>query len=257
MVPDVQLRNREMVKSLFDRAREAGFEVMCLTVDLPVAGNRERDARMGLTVPPKPSMRTIFDIARTPYWVYHLLTEAPIKLPVVEQYADKERLGTKHIVEFLGSEIDDSLTWEDAAWMAKEWGGPFAIKGLLAPDDARRAVDAGASGIIVSNHGGRQLDHAPAPLDALPEIVEAVRGRADIILDGGIRRGTDVMKALALGAKACMTGRPFLYGLGAGGEAGVFRALELFRSELKRDMILTGCQTIADIGPEHVRRVRG
>ena len=149
------------------------------------------------------------------------------------------------------------MTWDDAAWMIQEWGGQFAIKGILTPADALRAVEIGATGVIVSNHGGRQLDHAATPIDVLPSIVDAVSGRADVILDGGIRRGTDILKALALGAKACMAGRPYLYGLAAGGEAGVLRALEIFTSEIQRDMSLLGVAQISDIGAEHIQRCDG
>jgi L-lactate dehydrogenase (cytochrome) len=141
--------------------------------------------------------------------------------------------------------------------MVQEWGGPFAVKGILTVDDALRAIDIGATSLIVSNHGGRQLDHSPTPIDVLPEIVEAVDGRAEVILDGGVRRGTDVLKALALGARACMTGRCYLYGLGAGGEAGVDKALHILRDEIVRDMALLGTRNIQEITRHHVRRRRG
>ena len=147
------------------------------------------------------------------------------------------------------------MTWDTAAWIRERWGGKFLLKGVLRADEAKQAAEAGVDGIIVSNHGGRQLDQVPAPIEVLAEIVEAVDGRAEVILDGGVRRGTDVLKALALGAKACMTGRPFLYGLAAGGRAGVERAFEIFAEEIRRDMMLAGCSRIADIGPDMVRRV--
>ena len=150
--------------------------------------------------------------------------------------------------------MDKSLTWETAAWIRQRWGGKLLIKGVLRAADAKRAVDAGFDGVIVSNHGGRQLDQVPAPIEVLAEIVAAVNGQAEVILDGGLRRGTDVLKALALGAKACMTGRPFLYGLAAGGAAGVEKALDIFAAEIRRDMMLAGCPTIEAIGADLVRR---
>ena len=158
---------------------------------------------------------------------------------------------------YIDRQFDQSVTWDDAAWMIQEGGGQFAIKGILTPADALRAIEIGATGIIVSNHGGRQLDHAATPIDVLPSIVDAVSGRADVILDGGIRRGTDILKALALGAKACMAGRPYLYGLAAGGEAGVSRALEIFTSEIQRDMSLLGVAQLSNIGAEHIQQCDG
>jgi L-lactate dehydrogenase (cytochrome) len=158
------------------------------------------------------------------------------------------------VVQYLDKQFDRRVTWQDAAWLAREWGGPLAIKGILNADDARRCVDSGATAVVVSNHGGRQLDGVPAPIDALEEIVDSVGGRAEIILDGGVRRGTDVVKALALGATACMIGRGYLYGLAAGGEAGVDRALALLRSEIERDLALLGCTSVRVLGRAHVSR---
>ena len=159
------------------------------------------------------------------------------------------------LARYTDEQFDKTVTWDDAAWMMEEWGGPFLIKGILRPDDARRAAELGCAGVIVSNHGGRQLDHAPAPIDVLPEIVAAVDGKAEVILDGGVRRGTDLLKALALGATACMTGRPFLYGLAAGARAGVERAFEILAAEPRRDMMLAGCPDIASLSPDLVRRL--
>ena len=155
---------------------------------------------------------------------------------------------------YINTQFDPSVTWRDLEWMIGEWNGSFAVKGVLDAEDAARAASLGARGIVVSNHGGRQLDHSPASLDALPAVVEAVAGRAEVILDGGVRRGADVAKALALGARACAIGRAYLYGIGAGGEQGVDRALELLRAELHRALALLGCASVGDLGPEHVRR---
>ena len=163
----------------------------------------------------------------------------------------------RSLMTYVGDQFDRTVTWDDAAMMVKEWGGPFAVKGILNVEDARRAVDIGAQCLIVSNHGGRQLDHSPSPIEVLPEIVAAVGDRAEVILDGGVRRGTDVLKALALGARACMTGRCYLYGLGAGGEAGVSKALQILHDEIVRDMALLGTRNVAEITSHYVRRRRG
>jgi len=158
------------------------------------------------------------------------------------------------LVQYINGQFDRTITWDDGAQMAQEWGGPFVVKGVLTVHDALRAIEIGANAIMVSTHGGRQLDHTPAPVDVLAEIVAAVGDKAEIILDGGIRRGTDVLKALALGARAVSIGRPYLFGLGAGGEAGVDRALGLLKEEIVRDMALLGCRTIEEITSEYVRR---
>lgn len=158
------------------------------------------------------------------------------------------------LIEYLNSQLSRSVTWDDAAWLVKEWGGPFAIKGLQSPADARIARDIGASAIMISNHGGRQIDSAPAPVDCVAPMRDAIGNDLELIVDGGIRRGTHVLKALALGANACSIGRGYLYGLGAGGQPGVERALTLLRREVERAMALTGCARIADITPAHVQR---
>ena len=155
-------------------------------------------------------------------------------------------------MEYIAKQFDPAVTWDDLAWMVSEWNGPFVIKGILSPSDARRAVDAGVTAISVSNHGGRQLDGTVTAFEALGPIVDAVGGECEIICDGGIRRGTHVMKALASGATACSIGRPYLYGLAAGGQAGVTRALELLRDEIERDMALLGCRSVAEIGSKHI-----
>jgi L-lactate dehydrogenase (cytochrome) len=168
-----------------------------------------------------------------------------------------QRAGGRNLVahgKYLGDQIDPAFEWKDVKALVAEWGGPFAIKGLLSADDARRAVDTGASAVIVSNHGGRQLDATVPAIEALPEIAQAVGHQVEVILDGGIRRGADILKALALGAKACSVGRPYLFGLAAGGEAGVRHALELLKSELVRAMQLSGCTDVGKLDPNVVRR---
>jgi L-lactate dehydrogenase (cytochrome) len=250
-------RDRDLVKDFIERARAAKYQALCLTVDVQVSGRRERDMHNGLTLPPKFTPRLAFDIALHPaWWINQLRTSAVVPANLSDESA-KYGQDMSTVIKFVDSQFDRSVTWDDAQWMIGEWGGPFAIKGILNASDAVRAVEIGASGIIVSNHGGRQLDHTPAPIDVLPEIVDAVAGRADVILDGGVRRGTDVLKAVALGAKACMMGRPYLYGLAAGGEAGVDRMLNLVGDEIRRDMVLLGTQTLDDIGPRHLRVKQG
>jgi L-lactate dehydrogenase (cytochrome) len=161
------------------------------------------------------------------------------------------------LISYINDQLDRTVTWDDAAWLAEQWDGPFVIKGLQTAEDAKRAVDAGASAIMISNHGGRQLESAPAPVDCIVPIRAAVGDSLELIVDGGVRRGTHIIKALALGANACSTGRGYLWGLSAGGQKGVERALELYRSELLRDMALLGCTKISDINAEFVRHVAG
>ena len=203
------------------RAKASGYVALQLTVDVTVSGNRERDIVTGMTVPPKLALMSLLDIAMKPKWVYKHLTTPKIEVANVAHRPPpgSEKLGG--IIQYLNAQIDRSVTWKDAEWMIKEWGGPFAIKGVMTAADAKRAADIGATAVMVSNHGGRQLDFSPAPFDVLDEIVQAAGDRLEVILDGGVRRGTHILKALALGARACSAGRPHLYGLGAGGELGV------------------------------------
>jgi len=244
-------KDRAVLEDFIDRCRAGGYDALCLTVDLPMTGNRERDLRNRLTFPPRPTAAGLLDMLRKPAWLWHLKTKGPV-LPANLAGHGVETIGD--LARYTEQQLDKAVTWETAAWIRERWGGKFLLKGVLRADDARRAAEAGVDGVIVSNHGGRQLDQVPAPIEVLADIVAAVDGRAEVILDGGLRRGTDVLKALALGAKACMTGRPFLYGLAAGGGAGVERAFEIFAEELRRDMMLAGCPTIAGVGPDLVRR---
>lgn len=238
---------------LMDRARAAGYKSMCLTVDTVTGGNRERDHRTGMNIPISLTPASVIDFLRHPTWLYHhLRTGKPELANLISSPLLFETKGDA-LMAYLAGLMQRKLTWADAERMISRWGGTFAIKGILSAADAVRAVEAGASTIIVSNHGGRQLDTTPAPIEVAEEIIEAVDGRAEVIIDGGIRRGTHVIKALAMGAKACMIGRPYLYGLAAGGQAGVERSLELLKSEVERDMTLLGCNKLSDIGPQHLR----
>ena len=228
-------RDRALVEELLARAKAAGFTGVALTVDLPVAGNRERDGRNDFTIPPRVTFRTARQALAAPAYMADLATAPPI---TAANFAHLKMDGG--LIQFVNAQFSRSVTWDDARWLREAWGGKFAVKGISTPDDARRAIGIGVDAVWVSNHGGRQLDTAPASIDTLPAIADSVRGDAEIIFDGGIRRGTDIIKALALGANAIAIGRAYLYGLAAGGEIGVARAIEILESELKRDMTLLG-----------------
>ena len=248
-------KDRGLSREFVQRAKDSGYVALQLTVDVSVSGNRERDIVTGMTVPPKLSLMSLVDIAMHPGWVFRHLTTPKIEVANVAHRPPpgSDKLGG--IIQYLNNQLDRGVTWKDAEWMIGEWGGPFAIKGIMTAEDAKRAANAGATAIMISNHGGRQLDFSPAPFEVLKEIVDAVGDRVEVILDGGIRRGTHVLKALALGARACSAGRPYLYGLGAGGEAGAAQALKILKTEIERDMALLGCAKISDLDESLIRRV--
>ncbi|MDH5566306.1 MAG: alpha-hydroxy-acid oxidizing protein [Myxococcales bacterium] len=247
-------RDRGLVREFFARCRASGYSTLCLTVDTPTLGQRERDLHNGMTIPPRLTLGALADAALRPAWCWKFLTTRRIRFENVRGAGDADAGDLTTLWGYITEQFDASLDWDDLAWMVQEWNGPFAIKGVLRGEDAVRAAALGVRAVIVSNHGGRQLDHAAAALDVLPEIAAAVGDRAELILDGGVRRGTDVLKALALGARACMIGRPYLYGLGAGGEAGVSRALDLLRAELRRALMLIGAPSVRALEPGFVRR---
>ena len=248
-------RDRGILKDFIQRAKAAGYTALCLTVDLPQAGQRERDLKNGFTVPPQIRLSNILDTMLRPAWLLDFLTSPRMKLENVQTHTHAAQ-NLFSVIDYTTAQFDPTLTWDDMAWMVDEWGGPFAIKGILTVDDARRAVETGVSAVILSNHGGRQLDHAPSPISVLPEVVQALGDEVEIILDGGIRRGTDVIKALCLGAHAVMVGRAYLFGLGAGGEAGVARALALLSAEIRRNMALLGCPSVRQLGHQYVREIK-
>jgi len=248
------LRDRELTREFIDRAREAGFAALCLTFDVPVPGMRERDLLYGLSVPPKLSFGSLLDFALHPQWSLRYLSGPPISFANVAHRIAEGTTDFSSIIQFVTNQYDPSATWDDAAEMIARWDGPVAIKGVMTPGDAKRAAAAGATAVIVSNHGGRQLDGAPAAIDRLESVVDAVGSELEVILDGGIRRGSHVIKALALGARACMAGRAFLYGLGAGGEAGVDRACTILQQQIRRSMALCGVVRTADITGKRVSR---
>ena len=245
-------KDRGLNREFIQRCKESGYDALALTVDVPIAGNRERDLVTGMTIPPKLTLASLFNFAMHPRWVWNYFTSPPLELSNVK---DRIKGDVTTLVSFFNDELDRTVSWDDAAWMIEEWGGPFAIKGILSAEDALRAVDVGASAVMVSNHGGRQLDSSPAPIEVLPEIVDAVGDRIEVILEGGVRRGIHVLKALALGATACSAGRPYLFGLGAGGEAGVDRALEILRTDIERDIRILGCRNIEEVDSTRIRRV--
>ena len=249
------LKDRGLTQEYIDRCREAKYDALCLTVDVPSNGRRERDLRTGMTVPPKLTLKSYLDIALHMDWSFNYLTHKTPSMVNIEHRVPK---GTSDIsvMDFMNSQFDRTVTWEDAAWMIKQWDRPFAIKGILSVEDAKKAVDVGASAVMISNHGGRQLDGCPAPIEIISDVVDAVGEEIEVILDGGIRRGIHILKAIARGAKACMGGRAYLYGLAAGGEAGAFRSLNLLKEEVNNNMTLLGCRNLNEITEDHVRQIR-
>lgn len=247
-------RDRGLTRELMDRAKAAGFSAACVTIDTAVLGNRERDLVYGLTVPPKLTLKSLLGFASRPRWALNHLIHDRVTLPNVSHRVSTLSEEASSVIAYVNNQFDPSVTWDDVAEVARAWGGPFAVKGVMSATDAVRAVEAGATAVMVSNHGGRQLDGVAAPIDLIAEVVDAVAGRAEVILDGGVRRGTHVLKALALGARACMMGRPYLWALASGGQAGVDRFLGLMNSELERDMALLGCRTVDELSRDYVRR---
>jgi len=247
-------RDRELTRELMQRAKAAGYTAACVTIDTAVLGNRERDLTSGLTVPPRLTLKSLMGFALRPGWAMNHFTHPPLTLPNIEHKVGAISREASSVLGYVNEQFDPSVTWDDVAQLAADWGGPFAVKGVMSPNDALRAADAGASAVIVSNHGGRQMDGVAASVDLLEETVDLLQGRAEVILDGGVRRGTHMVKALALGAKACMMGRPYLWGLAAGGQAGVAHVIGLLNSELERDMALVGCRSIDELNRDYVRR---
>jgi L-lactate dehydrogenase (cytochrome) len=239
-------RDRGAGKELVERAQAAGYEALILTVDVPVAGARLRDVRNGLTIPPSLTLGTVLDAATHPAWWLNLLTTDPLEFASLSSWE-----GT--VAELINQMFDPSLTPRDLSWLRESWSGPLIVKGIQHVDDARMVVDLGADAVVVSNHGGRQLDRAPTPLEVLPTVVEAVGDRAEVLVDGGVQSGADVVAAVALGARACLVGRAYLYGLMAGGERGVQRAVDILTSEITRTMQLLGTDSVSRLKPAHVR----
>jgi L-lactate dehydrogenase (cytochrome) len=238
-----------LTTNLIERCKAANFGALALTVDTIVAGNRERDYVTGMTTPPRLTPRSLLSFAMHPEWTFNYVLRERFDLPNISQAVAAGSKIKTSIVDYLDTQLKRTIDWDDAAAMIAEWGGPFAIKGVMSVDDAKRCVDVGASAIMISNHGGRQLDGSRSPFDQLPAILDAVGGDIEVIVDGGIRRGTHVLKALAMGATACSGGRMYLYALAGAGPAGVDRAMGLLRDEIERDMLLMGCSSISKLEP--------
>ncbi|MBA4500940.1 alpha-hydroxy acid oxidase [Marinobacterium marinum] len=247
------LKDRELTREFVQRCKHSGYQALCLTVDTPLAGNRERDLYNGMTMPPRITPRNLLSYGTSFEWLYNLTRDSDFRLANVIHRVDALGQGAMALIDYVNSQFDRTVTWEDAAWLAEQWDGPFVIKGLQTPEDARRAADIGATALMISNHGGRQLEGAPAPIDCIAPIREAVGNRLELIVDGGIRRGVHIIKALAQGADACSIGRPYLYGLASGGERGVERALTLLKTEIERSMALLGVSSVTDLGAEHLQ----
>ena len=237
-------RDRGMVRSLVDRAAAAGCPVLCLTVDLPVQGPRERDRRNGFTVPPRLGLGNLLDYAQHLGWLARMSRGPRITFGNLEQ-PGHAKTALMTLAQHISTQFDPTVTWKELDWLKSVWPGRIALKGILHPGDARRAVEHSVDAVIVSNHGGRQLDGAPSAISALPAIVDAVAGKVEVLMDGGIRRGSDIVKALALGAKGCLVGRAGLYGLASHGQAGVAAAIEILKTEIDITLALLGRPDVA------------
>jgi len=243
------IKDRAFIKDILARAQRARCSALVLTVDLQVLGQRHRDVKNGLTVPPEMKLKNIIDIATKPAWAWSVLKGKRKTFGNISGYVPGME-NVNSLAQWTNEQFDAALNWKDVAWIKSIWPGKLIIKGIMDPEDAKIALDVGADAIVVSNHGGRQLDGAPSSISALPKIVEAVGNRTEVMFDGGIRTGADIMRALALGARSCLIGRAYVYGLGAGGQAGVAKAIEILRKELDITMALCGVSRIEDIGPQ-------
>ena len=246
-------KDRALNQDLLERAKNSNFDVLALTVDTITGGNRERDLRTGFTIPPKLTLQSMLEFALKPSWFLNHITSSPFELPHLKNYVKEGTNTVTSIGEYFSTMLDQNMSWKDAEDLNSKWGGQFALKGIMSVEDAKKAVDIGCSAVIVSNHGGRQLDGSRAPFDQLKEIVDAVGDKVDVICEGGIKRGTHVLKALSLGAKACSGGRMYLYALAAAGQRGVEKALSIMKNEIERDMKLMGCKKISELSRKNLR----
>ena len=237
---------------MLENAKNADVDIMMLTVDTITGGNRERDLKTGFSIPFKLSLNGIFQFAVKPMWAFNYLTHEKFSLPQLDDHVDMSD-GPISIGRYFTEMLDPNLNWDDVSRMVEYWDGQFCLKGIMSVEDARKAVEIGCTGIVISNHGGRQLDGSRSPFDQLAEIVDAVGDDIDVIMDSGIQRGTHVLKALSLGAKAVGGGRFYLYALAAAGQDGVERALELMKLEIQRDMRLMGVSSLKQLSRENVR----
>ncbi|MDC6465459.1 alpha-hydroxy acid oxidase [Pelagibacteraceae bacterium] len=246
-------KDKGLTDNLIERCKQAGFNSMCLTVDTVVAGNRERDHRTGFSTPPKLTLESLLSFAFHPYWTFNYYLGKKFQLSNIIHMTEKGSSIEKSVMDYINEQFDPSMNWKDAEYCVKKWGGPFALKGVMSVEDAKKAIDIGCTAIMISNHGGRQLDGSRAPFDQLAEIVDAVGDKIEVILDGGVRRGSHVLKALALGAKACSFGKGYLFALSAGGEKGVELILQKMKNEIERNMILMGCKNIKELSRKKIK----
>ncbi len=246
-------KDKGLNNALIERCKESNFEAMAVTVDTAVGGNRERDLHTGFTIPMQLKLSSIFSFALHPMWALNYFTKPKWELSNLKDHIKEGTTVMTTIGDYFTKMLDNSLGWKDVEEINKKWGRQFAIKGIMSVDDAKKAVDVGATAIMISNHGGRQLDGSRAPFDQLAEIVDAVGDKIDVICEGGIRRGTHVLKALSLGAKACSGGRMYLYALASGGQKGVERSLTNLRNEIERDMKLMGVSNIQELTRKNLR----
>ncbi len=246
-------KDRGLTEEWIARSKASGYTALALTVDVAVAGNRERDFVHGFGAPPRSRIKQVLSFARHPGWLARVMLRKDLEMLNITTSDAAARAVAAGIRRFIDDELERSLTWKDVEWLAERWGGPLAIKGVQTVDDCRKAADSGASAVMISNHGGRQLESAPAPVDCIASVADALHDRLEIICDGGIRRGNHVVKALALGANACSIGRGYVYALAAGGQPGVERALGLLRAEVERTMALLGCNSVNKLGRQYVQ----
>ncbi len=240
-------KDKAITDDLIERCSRANFDGMCITVDTLVAGNRERDHRTGFTTPPKFTLDSLLSFAMRPGWVFKYFTNKKFELANIKNKTDKGTNIAKSVMDYINEQYDPAMNWKDAEYCIKKWNKPMALKGVMSVEDAKKAIDIGCTAIMISNHGGRQLDGSRSPFDQVKAISDAVGDKLEIILDGGVRRGTHVLKALAAGATACSFGKAFLFSLGAGGQKGVERLLENMQKEIRRNMVLMGCKSIKDL----------
>ena len=245
-------KDRSLNQVMLENAKQANVDVMMLTVDTITGGNRERDLKTGFSIPFKLSLNGIYEFAAKPMWAINYLTHEKFSLPQLDDHVDMSD-GPISIGRYFTEMLDPCLNWDDVATMVEYWDGQFCLKGVMSVEDAKKAVEIGCTGIVISNHGGRQLDGSRSPFDQLSEIVDAVGDDIDVIMDSGIQRGTHVLKALSLGAKAVGGGRFYLFALAAAGQEGVERALELMRLEIERDMRLMGVSSVSELNKDNIR----
>ena len=249
-------KDRKLTAEIIERARKSGYQALVLTVDVPISARRERDLRNGFTIPPRPRVNQIGDLVQHFGWFYAQLKSEITGHKMSMGNFTPENVGMRtrlKMLEVVNELFDPSITWSDVAWLKSIWNGPIVIKGIMTPEDAKLAIKAGADAIWISNHGGRQLDGVSGTIEVLPEIAKAVKGKVEIYLDGGVRRGSDIVKAIALGANACMIGRPYMYGLAANGAAGVESIIGILEIEMDATMALMGRPTIASLDSSAVR----